>query len=127
MAISQFRAKRKKTGGRYKSIAKKVKNRGNLPLFVTIGELRKKIDRTRGGHLKKRLLQADMANVYDPKQKKYSKAKVISVIDNPGNRNFIRRNIMTKGCIIKTEKGDAKITSRPGQEGQINAVLIDKK
>ena len=31
---------------------------------------------------------------------------------------------MTKGTIIETEKGKAKITSRPGQEGSINAVLV---
>jgi len=31
---------------------------------------------------------------------------------------------MTKGTIIKTDKGAARITNRPGQEGCINAVLI---
>ncbi|MHA1485277.1 MAG: 30S ribosomal protein S8e, partial [Candidatus Thorarchaeota archaeon] len=30
----------------------------------------------------------------------------------------------TRGTIIKTSKGRAKVTSRPGQEGILNAVLI---
>ena len=46
------------------------------------------------------------------------------VVENPANRHFVRRNIMTKGTVIETEKGKARITSRPGQDGTINAVLI---
>ena len=45
-------------------------------------------------------------------------------VDSPANRHFIRRNIMTKGIIIETDKGKAKITSRPDQDGIVNAVLI---
>jgi len=36
----------------------------------------------------------------------------------------MRRSILTKGAIIKTEIGDARITNRPGQDGIINAVLL---
>ena len=46
------------------------------------------------------------------------------VVENPANRHYIRRNILTRGTIIKTEKGNARITSRPGQDGVVNAVLI---
>jgi len=46
------------------------------------------------------------------------------VLENPANRHFVRRNILTKGTIIETVKGKAKITGRPGQEGMVNAVLI---
>ena len=52
------------------------------------------------------------------------KAKIEIVTANPANRHYVRRNIMTKGTIIKTDKGDARVTSRPGQDGVINAVLI---
>jgi small subunit ribosomal protein S8e len=31
---------------------------------------------------------------------------------------------MTKGAIIETEMGKAKVTSRPGQDGVVNAVLL---
>jgi small subunit ribosomal protein S8e len=33
---------------------------------------------------------------------------------------------VTKGAIIQTEIGKARVTSRPGQSGAINAVLIDR-
>ena len=38
--------------------------------------------------------------------------------------HYMRRNILTKGAIIKTELGDARITNRPGQDGVINAILL---
>ena len=37
----------------------------------------------------------------------------------------VRRNILTKGAIIETDAGKAKITNRPGQEGTVNAVLVE--
>ncbi|MCD6558125.1 MAG: 30S ribosomal protein S8e, partial [Candidatus Aenigmarchaeota archaeon] len=40
---------------------------------------------------------------------------------------FVRRNIITKGAIIMTEDGRAVVTNRPGQEGVINAKLIEEK
>jgi small subunit ribosomal protein S8e len=124
MAISQRRAKRKASGGRYRRTSKKLKNRGSLPVLTGISKLRKKLVRVRAGFIKERLLSVDMANVYDPKAKKYFKVKIETVVESPSNRNFVRRNIMTKGTVIKTEKGNAKITSRPGQEGTVNAVLV---
>ena len=60
----------------------------------------------------------------DPKTKKSSKAKINTVVDNPANRNFIRANILTKGTVVDTDKGKARITNRPGQEGTVNGVLI---
>ena len=62
--------------------------------------------------------------IVDPKTKKFSQAKIKTTTSNPGNWHFVRRNILTKGSIIDTEKGKAKVTSRPGQDGMITAVLI---
>ena len=39
--------------------------------------------------------------------------------------NYVRQNIITKGAVIMTDAGKARVTSRPGQSGSINAVLID--
>ena len=64
------------------------------------------------------------ANVYDPSQKKTVKAEILKVESNPSNRDYDRRGVITKGAIIVTKLGKAKITSRPGQEGIINAILI---
>ena len=125
MAISQLRSKRKASGGRYKDARKKkLREFGSHPTLTKIGKTKKRITRARGGVIKHTLLHTDVANLLDPKTKKYAKVKIESVVDNPANRNFIRRNIMNKGAIIKTEKGEAKITNRPSQEGYINAVLV---
>ena len=77
-----------------------------------------------GNNEKRALLSIDTANVYNPKEKKYEQLKIETILENPANRHFVRRNIMTKGTIIKTEKGKARITNRPGQEGVVNAILI---
>ena len=126
MAISQSRSRRKVTGGRYIIYRKKrLHELGNLPRLTKLGERKSKIIKGKFSKIKQVLMNANTANVYDPKNKKYAKAKIITIVDNPADRNFIRRNIMNKGAIIKTELGNAKITSRPGQEGTVNAVLID--
>lgn len=80
-----------------------------------------------GGKRKTTTLTTDVANVFDPKAKKHYKVKIETITENPANQNYVRRNIMTRGAIIKTDKGLARVTSRPGQEGTINAVLIEKK
>jgi small subunit ribosomal protein S8e len=77
-----------------------------------------------GANRKLRLLSADIANLFDPKTKSFKQVKIKTITDNPANRHFIRRNIMTKGAVVETELGKARITSRPGQDGVINAVLI---
>lgn len=125
MAISQARPRRKQSGARYKAYRKKRQHElGRNPSNTGINKNRIAVIRTMGGHRKLRLLSSDIANLFDPKEKKYYQVKIKSVVDNPANTHFIRRNIMTKGAVIDTEKGKAKITSRPGQHGVINAVLI---
>ncbi len=125
MVLTQSRSKRKFTGGRYKFYRKKkLYEKGNLPSLTKIGKKDLKNIRTKGGNIKIRLFHAEIANLLDTKTKTYSKAKILTVVDNPANRHYVRRNIITKGTIIDTEKGKAKVTSRPGQDGTVNAVLI---
>ena len=87
-------------------------------------EKKKKI-RTRGGNAKLRLLNAEYANVYNKADNTYTKVKIESVKENEANKDFVRRNVVTKGAIIETEKGLAKVTSRPGQYGVVNAILCE--
>ena len=77
-----------------------------------------------GNSQKMRLLSMDIANIFDPKTKKYQQVKIKTILENPANRHYVRRNIMTKGSVIDTEMGKARITSRPGQDGTVNAVLV---
>ncbi len=78
--------------------------------------------RTRGAGSK---VSADIvawANVSDNGIVK--KARVKDVIESAANRHYTREDIITKGTIIETEAGKARVTSRPGQDGVVNAVLI---
>jgi len=125
MAILQKRSKRKRSGGRYKGkLPKRLHNLGSMPRFTKIGKKTVRSLIVTGGHKKSFLLNEDMINVYDKKDKKYKKVKIITVVQSPSNRHFVRRNILTKGAIVKTELGDVRITSRPGQEGSINGILV---
>jgi len=125
MARSQERPKRKSSGGIYQRLRKKKSfYLGSQPAHTKIGSEIKRNVRVLGGNRKLKLLGAEKLNLYNPKSKKYEIVKIKSVVDNPANRHFIRRNIMTKGTIVDTDKGKARITSRPGQDGNINAILI---
>ena len=126
MAIYQQRSRRKSTGAYYKkkSLTKRQSNVGRTPAMGKVSEKNKvKTIRTRGNNKKARILEEQFANIKD-KNNKWQKVKMKSVVENPANRNFVRRNILTKGTIIDTEKGKAKITSRPGQDGIVNAEFI---
>jgi len=125
MAINQARARTKASGGKYKfKVPKKKFRLGNDPTLTKVGKERKKSVRVIGGNKKERILTTSIVNLFDKKTKKFSKAKILQVVENPANRHYVRRNILTKGTVIKTEKGNARITNRPGQEGVINAVSV---
>ena len=62
----------------------------------------------------------------DPKSGKSFNSKILDVVENTANPNYVRQNIITKGSVIETEKGRAMVTSRPGQHGVVNAVLVSK-
>jgi small subunit ribosomal protein S8e len=125
MVISQKRSNRKPSGGRYKDFRKKKQNeQGGLPSFTKLGNNKSKKLTVLGGNEKQKLLNVNVVNLLDKKTGKYSKVAIKVIAETPSNRNYARRNIMTKGTIIDTEKGKAIIVSRPGQEGQVNAVLI---
>ncbi|MEM3408367.1 MAG: 30S ribosomal protein S8e [Candidatus Micrarchaeia archaeon] len=79
--------------------------------------------RKRGGSKKIVALYAAYANVVMP-DGKIKRAKIKSVLDSPNNPNYKRMNIITKGVIIETEVGKAKVTSRPGQDGVVNAKIV---
>ncbi|MHA1589364.1 MAG: 30S ribosomal protein S8e [Candidatus Njordarchaeales archaeon] len=131
MGVYHKPVKRKPTGGLKRPFSQKKKRHiGRFPTETKIAaedeeEIRKKI-RVKGGSIKVRLYKAKFANVLDPETGSFKKVKIISVIENRANREYKRRQIITKGAIILTEIGEARVTSRPGQDGVINAILIKK-
>lgn len=125
MAILQLRSKRKPTGARYKRVgAKRLGRLGRLPVLTKIAPLKTKAERTIGGNTKEKLLSAHKVNLFDPATKKHEVVELQTILENPANRHFVRRNILTKGSIVQTAKGKAKITSRPGQNGFLDAILV---
>ena len=127
MAILQLRSNRKSTGGRYKKPkVRRLARMGRLPVFTKIGSTRQKSVRTIGGNTKNKFLSVEKINVLDPKTKKHVLLGVDNVVKNPANRHYVRRKILTKGAIVETKKGKARITSRPGQSSVVNAVLLEE-
>jgi small subunit ribosomal protein S8e len=127
MAVWKGNSKRTPTGRRIRYARNKRRFEIGRELHVTtIGSMKRKTVRTRGDNRKSRVLTVDTAYVVDPKTNKTTKTEIITVIENSANVHYIRRNIMNKGAIINTKIGKAKITSRPGQNGVINAVLLPK-
>ncbi|MBS7646829.1 MAG: 30S ribosomal protein S8e [Candidatus Bathyarchaeia archaeon] len=120
--------KRKPTGGKKKPYRGKRKfEQGSFPVETTLGEPKRKFERRRGGNLKVRVLSEKYACVTDVKTGKTEKAEILRVVKNPANVDYDRRGVITKGTIIETNLGLARVTSRPGQNGVINAVLISKE
>lgn len=111
------------TGGmRRSSRDKKKAHLGGHFRATKIGKAASTSKRLRGGRTKVALKTAEYANVVIGD--KVKKAKIIKVIESPSNREYTRMNIITKGAVIETDAGKARVTSRPGQHGIINAVLI---
>ncbi|AWR97376.1 30S ribosomal protein S8e [Acidianus sulfidivorans JP7] len=100
---------------------------GDVPSETKLSteEIREKV-RTLGGNTKIKLKYTTYANVLNPADRTYKKVKILEVLEVPANREYARRGIITKGAKIRTELGEAIVTSRPGQDGVINAVLIQK-
>ncbi len=130
MGVWQGKSKRKPSGGKLKLVVKKHKREmGREPseTHLTENERKIKIVRGMGGNKKVKLLRTYYANVIDPETGVCKKVKISNVVENNANKHYIRRNIITKGAIVETEIGLAKVTSRPGQVGTVNAVLIKEE
>lgn len=128
MAIWQAESQRKPSGGRLIPAHKKRKFEiGRETQAATLGEVKRKKVRTRGAHTRVRVITSNVVQVTDPKTGKTRKADIVppGVVNNPANQHYVRRNIITKGAVVKTSLGLARITSRPGQDGTLNAVLVE--
>ena len=122
------RSRKKLSGGLIKqATTKKKRDMGRYPAETHIGTRKLKHIRTRGGNGKYRVLADEFANILDQSTGISQKSKILNVLENRANREYARRRIITKGCVIDTELGKARVTSRPGQHGVISGVLIDKK
>ena len=125
MAISQGKSIRSPSGAR--NVANRGKRKSELgrdPAETRVDEKRLRKIRTRGGNEKLRLAAANKINLTDAKSGKTQVTDILGVIENDANPNYVRRNIVTKGAVVETPEGNAKVTSRPGQDGVVNGILI---
>ncbi|MBS3816868.1 MAG: 30S ribosomal protein S8e [Candidatus Thermoplasmatota archaeon] len=126
MTLWQGKSKRKITGGKRTYHRKKRKFEISRDYeFPVISDEKRKIVKSRGNNKKVRVAGAEKANISD-EEGNVNRVEINNVVENPANPNYVQRNILTKGAVIETEEGKAKITSRPGQDGVINAVLIEE-
>ena len=120
----QGRSTRKRTGGRLKHDRNRRKYElGRQPTETEVDEPRYRTVDVRGNGTKTRALATDVANVSVDGES--VTATIEDVVENDANPNYVRRNIVTKGAVIETDEGLARVTSRPGQTGQVNAVLVE--
>ncbi|MFP4116661.1 MAG: 30S ribosomal protein S8e [Candidatus Aenigmatarchaeota archaeon] len=120
------RSRRRLTGGKRKSKRKFRKHelkRESILCKVGNKERKKRIN-VRGNQEKVRARTVGKLNVADS-EGDTNMVKIEDVLENEANSHFVRRSALTKGTVVKTENGKAKITSRPGQEGIVNAVRIE--
>lgn len=132
-----LKSKRTKTGAKRNSIRrsdKKESQKGGFAANTTISKESKSkttLKKTLGGSTKRALKETSAATVSMPSEKKNVKAKIISVIENKANREFARRNTITKGALLKIEidgkELTARVTSRPGQSGSVNAIITQDR
>lgn len=120
--------KKKSSGGRKHAYRKKRKfEQGTFPAETLMGERKRKFVRGRGGNLKIKVLVEKQVCVADPKTGKTEKTEVTRVVRNPANIDYGRRGVITKGAIVETPIGQARITSRPGQHGVLNAIKVSSE
>jgi small subunit ribosomal protein S8e len=117
---------RKKTGGEIRLARGKRKiELGSVEILTRMGADKRRTDVRKTGRIKVRALSAEYANVTDPKTNTTKKAKILGIVENKANQHYVRRLVITRGSILKTEVGNALVVSRPSQDGVVNAVKIE--
>ncbi len=125
MALWQGNSRRKPTGGRLiRAAGKRRSEIAREHVDAHVGAERQKLVRTKGANQKIKILSTESINVTDVKTGKTTKAVLTNVVENAANIHYVRRNIITKGAIVETSAGKARVTSRPGQSGALNGILV---
>jgi len=120
--------KKKPTGGKKRSYREKRRfERGSPPTETVLGEPKTKTNRRHGGNLKVRLVSTKWVDVSNPSTGETKKVEILRVLKNPANVDYDRRDLITKGALIETPLGTARVVSRPGQSGVLNAILVSKE
>lgn len=118
-------AGRKFTGGRKVAMRDRRKfEMDRYPNEAIVGPMAVVTRQVRGNNIKSAFKTVEYANVADPASKKVVKSKIVEVIKNSANKDYERRGVISKGALLETNAGSARVISRPGQDGTVNAVLV---
>ena len=118
-------SKRKYTGGRRVTMRGRRKFEiDRYPNEAVLGNKSIKKRRVRGNNIKTALSFGAYVNLVDPVSKKITNSKILQVVKNPANKDYERRGVISKGALLGTDFGTARVVSRPGQDGCINAILV---
>ena len=123
-AVENLRKKKLTGGKRRPNRSRRAFEGDDYPFEPVIGETVRAPKRTRGGTLRFGLRATAEANVFDASSGKTVKTKIVRVTANKANREYERRGVITRGATIETELGSAKVTSKPSDDGVVNAVLL---
>jgi small subunit ribosomal protein S8e len=119
--------KRKKTGGKKRAFrTHRVYEQGRQPVETLFGETKRKEVKGISRISKIKIVKADYTNVSNPETGLTERLEILDIVRNPANADYNRRGVITKGTIVRTKKGLAKIVSRPGQEGSLSAVVYEE-
>jgi len=96
--------KRRKTGGKRSPIRMKRRfELGRQPANTKLGERRVHQIRAHGGYIKFRALKLDHGNYAWPGEAVTRKCRIIGVVYNPTNGEFVRTNTLVKGSVIQID------------------------
>ncbi len=134
MTIWHEKSNRKESGGIRRSknrATKRLHQKGGVFAETTLAkENETKVIQSRGKKTKTKVRKAHTASVTNPQTGKTHSMNIVWVHENAANRLYVRRNIITHGTLIEVEgngtKAFARVTSRPGQDGTVNAILTEK-
>jgi small subunit ribosomal protein S8e len=124
MSIWHGQKGRKKTGGLIHLARKKrLAELGRMPVMTRIGAEKRELVKVKGGSYKSKTFAVEYANILDKKTNQTKRIKILDVVSNPASADFVRMKILTRGAVIKTELGNARVLSRPSH-GVVNAILV---
>jgi small subunit ribosomal protein S8e len=94
---------------------------------TTLGEKSNAKRKTKGGGAKTSLTKTQKVNLNINGQN--TVCAIVSIDENPANKDYTRRRIITKGAVLTIKKPDGtdakvRVTSRPGQSGVLNAKTV---
>ena len=132
-----MKSARKTTGGirtTQRRSDKRLAWKGGEPAMTTIAPNHEAIHRERrrglGNTIKVKLKHDKYVIASEKDSKKAHKLEIVAVVENDADRQFARRNIITKGAVLRAKKGSeevfVKVTNRPGQSGNIMGTLLEK-